>query len=200
MLSPAFRLNYGWRSRPIFGALRLRRPAAQHTEAEGLMLRDLAGDARVVVEIGVAEGGSAWEAAQVMRRDATLHLIDPYLRRTMGRVVPARRVAKRLVASVARGRVEWHECCSHEAVVGWNDRIDLLFIDGDHSYEGVRQDFEDWTPHLAEHGRVALHDARLGPAWTSPDDGPVRLLAELAESSDWVMIHGVDSLAVLQRP
>jgi predicted O-methyltransferase YrrM len=163
------------------------------------MLRELAREAGVIVEIGVAEGGSAWEAAQVMRPDATLHLIDPYFRRTMGGFVPARVIARRLVDSVARGPVSWHECFSHEAVEGWANSIDFLFIDGDHTYDGVRRDFEEWTPHLAAGGSVALHDARLQSGWTRPEHGPARLLAELAASPAWAVTGGVDSLAVLRR-
>ena len=36
--------------------------------------------------------------------------------------------------------------------------IDFLFIDGDHSYEGVRQDFEMYWPLVVEGGIVAFHD------------------------------------------
>jgi predicted O-methyltransferase YrrM len=36
--------------------------------------------------------------------------------------------------------------------------IDFLFIDGDHSYDGVRQDFEMYTPLVRPGGLVAMHD------------------------------------------
>ena len=40
-----------------------------------------------------------------------------------------------------------------------NDRpIDLLLIDGDHSYAGVRSDWEAWTPHLAPNAWLLMHD------------------------------------------
>lgn len=38
------------------------------------------------------------------------------------------------------------------------DGIDLLFIDGDHTYEGVRQDFEMYRKLVNEGGIVAFHD------------------------------------------
>jgi predicted O-methyltransferase YrrM len=47
-------------------------------------------------------------------------------------------------------------------------KIDLLFIDGDHSYEGVKQDFLQYKHLVAENGLIAFHDivpdlsARLG--------------------------------------
>jgi predicted O-methyltransferase YrrM len=36
--------------------------------------------------------------------------------------------------------------------------IDFLFIDGDHAYEGVRKDWELYSPLLAEGALVAFHD------------------------------------------
>jgi hypothetical protein len=36
--------------------------------------------------------------------------------------------------------------------------IDLLFIDGDHSYEGVKRDFDFFSPMVNDGGVIALHD------------------------------------------
>ena len=38
------------------------------------------------------------------------------------------------------------------------DGIDLLFVDGDHSYEGVLKDWEHYSPLLASGAVVAMHD------------------------------------------
>ena len=38
------------------------------------------------------------------------------------------------------------------------DKIDFLFIDGDHSYEGARKDFEQYKPLMRDGGIIALHD------------------------------------------
>ena len=37
-------------------------------------------------------------------------------------------------------------------------KVDLLFIDGDHSYEGVKKDFEMYSPLVADGGVIAFHD------------------------------------------
>jgi len=38
------------------------------------------------------------------------------------------------------------------------DPIDLLIIDGDHSYEGVKADLSIWLKHVKPNGLVFLHD------------------------------------------
>lgn len=38
------------------------------------------------------------------------------------------------------------------------DEIDFLFIDGDHTYEGVKQDFEMYKDLVADNGLIAFHD------------------------------------------
>jgi hypothetical protein len=40
--------------------------------------------------------------------------------------------------------------------------IDLLFVDGDHSYEGCLNDLENWYPKLIPGGQVVLHDCYFG--------------------------------------
>lgn len=37
-------------------------------------------------------------------------------------------------------------------------KIDLLFIDGDHSIEGVLADWKAYSPLLSEHAIVVMHD------------------------------------------
>jgi predicted O-methyltransferase YrrM len=37
-------------------------------------------------------------------------------------------------------------------------KIDLLFIDGDHTYEGVKADFEKYLPLVKKGGLIAFHD------------------------------------------
>jgi predicted O-methyltransferase YrrM len=48
-----------------------------------------------------------------------------------------------------------------------NDRkIDFLFIDGDHTYEGIKQDFEWYSPLVRSGGIIAFHDIKP----TTPDN------------------------------
>lgn len=44
-----------------------------------------------------------------------------------------------------------------------NDKIDFLFIDGDHSYNGVMQDFEMYKQFVGSSGIIAFHDIAYHP-------------------------------------
>jgi predicted O-methyltransferase YrrM len=46
------------------------------------------------------------------------------------------------------------------------ERLDFVFIDGDHSYEGVKKDFEMYSPLVRKGGFVAFHDICKHPPET----------------------------------
>jgi len=84
---------------------------------------------------------------------------------------------------------------SHEHAQQWRDPIDLLFVDGDHSYDAVRRDFEDWAPRIRPGGYLVLHDV-VHPV----HQGPRRVVQELVEADrNWVDCRYVDSMFVARR-
>jgi len=62
---------------------------------------------------------------------------------------------------------------SNEAVKEWKLPIDVLFIDGDHSYEGAKDDWDNFYPFVKSGGWILFHDCDD----TSP--GVVQLFDEL---------------------
>lgn len=187
-----------WRRRHVVAVLGLRPAVAQHSEAEAHLLRGYARNAKCVVEIGVAEGGSAIELRRVMNHDGTLVLVDPYEPGLFGLSMPWI-VAHRLVDGEDRGDVLWIRRRSTEAAREWNAPIDFIFFDGDHSYQAVKADWQAWSRYVRVGGVAALHDALLSE-WTTSTDGPVRLVEEIAENDPrWKVVDGVDSTAVLRH-
>ncbi len=56
-------------------------------------------------------------------------------------------------------------------------KVDFLMIDGDHTYEGVRADYEMYSPLVADGGLIAFHDILEHPQ--IPDCQVDRLWSEL---------------------
>lgn len=70
--------------------------------------------------------------------------------------------------------------------------IDFLFVDGDHTYDGIRTDWELWAPLVRPGGVVALHDTWPNGARHEP--GVVRFVDELRHqwpSIEWTDPDGV---------
>jgi hypothetical protein len=75
----------------------------------------------------------------------------------------------------------------------WQEPVGFAFIDGDHSYEGVRRDFECWEPHLLAGGLLALDDA------VDTSCGPYRLIREILHTGRFVQVEMVGKVAVLKK-
>jgi predicted O-methyltransferase YrrM len=119
---------------------------------------------RAVLEIGTANGGTLWLLTRVASPDAVLVSVD------LPRVAPDVGYAdwrERVYASFGKSgqrvsliRGDSHRHDTFERVRAALDgrTVDFLLIDGDHSYEGVRADWEMYRALLSPHGVVAFHD------------------------------------------
>lgn len=75
--------------------------------------------------------------------------------------------------------------------VDWSDPIHLLFVDGDHSYRGVKADMEKWTLYIPRGGVALFHDYALY-------DGVRQAVDELVQSG-WKRLQGGANIAALSR-
>lgn len=180
-------------------------PRTMHAPEEARALAELARDSRTVVEIGVYEGSSAIVFIEAMQPGSVLHLIDPFVDES-GWALPSgwgatERATRRVLARSARPdgpRIVWHVERSQEVGRRWGGQpVDLVFVDGDHSPQGVREDWEAWRPHVLPGGHVAFHDARDG------SEGPEQVVNELffgrAPVRGWTVVREVKTLVVVRR-
>lgn len=188
---------------PIFQVLGYRKVIADHSYSEEKLLQKWTKDCQTLVEIGVAEGASARALREAITSTSTLYLIDPYIPGRIPVINFTKMVAHRHVNRCQNATVFWLEKFSYDAIKDWENPIDFLFIDGDHSYEGCMQDWQDWSPFVAPRGIVVFHDARLFEnGWTQPGWGSVRVVNELfreTTSDQWQIVDEVDSLVVVQK-
>lgn len=143
---------------------------------------------KVCVEIGSARGKSACAVGLALRRNGggKLYAIDPHSPTNWNDTSSVDSFAiinEHLQKSGAADFVEIVRKTSSEAAKGWDKKIDLIFIDGDHSYEGVKADWELFLPHLNEFGVVVFHDTlwdlRPDPKLARADMGVPRFVDEL---------------------
>lgn len=88
---------------------------------------------------------------------------------------------------------------SFNVVKNWDKIIDYIFIDGDHTYESVKQDFEEWYPHVKIGGIISIHDSsanRGGPPFWP---GPSRLADELINDDRLEYIETLTALTVFKK-
>ena len=95
---------------------------------------------------------------------------------------------------------ETSEKAYYDFFVKQDIKIDVLFIDGDHSYEGVKLDFDLYSTILSDKGIIMIHDtdeSYENELIISEDskknwdkfDGPAKLIKELGNNKDWNIIN-----------
>ena len=150
-----------------------------------------------IVEIGSWKGRStAWLAAGARLSGARVVAVDPH---TGSREDPDAATLAEFHANLARagvaGHVEPLVMTSAEAARAFDAPIELLFIDGDHTYDAVRLDADLWLPKLVEGGTVMFHD--VGTAGYS---GPRRVFRDsICWSSRFEGIARVGSMVIARR-
>lgn len=152
-----------------------------HNEATALfLLATIAPRGATIVEIGSWKGKSTYCLASGASKDGRVIAIDPFdasgepgSEKVYGEQKGDAPLLDQFVANMRRGAV-WDKVQPlkgySEDFVGRISAIDVLFIDGDHSIEGCKFDFDNYAPHVRDGGYIALHDydpsrPELGPTW-----------------------------------
>jgi predicted O-methyltransferase YrrM len=107
--------------------------------------------AGTVVEIGTCAGKStiALAYAQQTQGRAPIHTID---------IVEHDKIKENLSRAGVAAYVNRIIRSSSEVAASWSDPVELLWIDGDHSYNGVLQDIACWADKVLPGGFMAFHD------------------------------------------
>ena len=137
---------------------------------------------RTVMEIGTANGGTLFMLTRVAAPDATIISLD-LPGGDWGGGYAAERIplyeAFGLPAQkmrLLRGDSHRPESLDQVREILAGRTIDFLFIDGDHTYEGVRMDYEMYSPLVTPGGMIGFHDI----AYT---EGVTRLWNEVKANS-----------------
>jgi predicted O-methyltransferase YrrM len=163
-------------------------------EAEDLAVTafGLGGDA-VIVQIGTFFGASAvlLAGARKLRGGGRVHCVDPfdcsgddysvpayehYLLQAGGGALRSH-FEQNMKAAGLEAWIETHQGRAEDVALGWNTRIDMLCLDGDHSPAGARAAYDAWEPFLKPGGIIAVHNS-APRAYEPTHDGSRRVVVE----------------------
>lgn len=149
---------------------------------EAAYLYDLARGtgATTIVEIGRYKGGSTLLLAAAMSSEARLYSYDLHVKQSYlySGVELDDELRRALERFGLADRVELAVANSH-TVEPPSDTCGLVFVDGDHSYAGVRADYGHWRPVIPHGGHLVFHDAGAAGDLSVPHTEIVCAVAEI---------------------
>jgi predicted O-methyltransferase YrrM len=138
-----------------------------------------------VAEIGRFKGGSTLLLASALPEGAELWSYDLHLalREDLSGPELDRELSEALARFGLSERV--HLLVADSRVADPPPRpCELVFVDGDHSYEGARADYERWREQVAPGGHLLFHDAVDTGGYGNHYPGVVRLMAEVSANPE----------------
>ena len=133
---------------------------------------------KVIVEIGIKVGGNFKILSTLLDKHGLAVGVDPWTKITSREIASAWKMNDAL-CDVRHVKGDSHDVATQEElqdVLGGRP-IDVLFIDGDHSTEGMLADYADYSPLVRPGGIIAVHDifylVEVTEAWRRlPHPGP----------------------------
>jgi hypothetical protein len=119
-----------------------------------------------IVEIGSWSGRTALTMLNATQGHAQIHCFDLWFMQEDGYFkthecgISIMEAFCRNVGDELFRQIQPHPGRSEFWAQHWHEPLDFVYIDGDHSYEGVLRDIHAWTPHVRKGGIIAGHDYR----------------------------------------
>lgn len=154
----------------------------------------------VIVEIGSWKGKSTIQLGKGSKagNKVRVYAVDPHTgsfehKAAYGKISTVEEFKKNIKNAKVDDVITPIVKTSDDASKDFDRPVELVFIDGCHDYESVKQDFELWFPKVISKGTVALHDTLRWP-------GPKRVAKEkILNSKKFKNITAVDSIIFAEK-
>lgn len=154
----------------FYGAGGFIRPAQVKSEITKLVEVVKKTNPNTVMEIGTFNGGTLFLFSMIADKNAEIISLDlPYGK--FGGGYPGWKIPLYKKFARAGQTLKFLRENSHDKMVFEHvkqllngKQLDFLFIDGDHTYDGVKKDFEMYSTLVRPGGIIALHDIAVHPA------------------------------------
>jgi hypothetical protein len=135
----------------------------------------------IVAEVGVQEGHFSKLILQLCQ-PKELHLIDC--------ILTGYSIEQKFKREIDRGQVILHESDSSTAISKFPDAyFDFMYIDADHSYEGVQRDIQAAKTKIKEGGFLIFNDYTYWSPGECINYGVIQAVNELCVKENWEMIY-----------
>jgi len=156
-----------------------------------------------LAEIGVWHGVTTRLMLEAMDPGGVLLAVDPYRPGRFG-FSTQRIIARRHLSGFPRQRICWLRMTGAAAAAAPQTvslgGIQFVFIDGDHSYEGLCSDWEAWNPLVVPGGHLALHDSCSSSTRNLEHLGSVHYARDvICKDPRFEVAEVVETLTVLRR-
>ena len=140
----------------------------------------------VCAEIGVLHG---WFSSYIwnLTRPQKLFLIDRWLSYPCYPVAQEkydkwmRQVLRKFSFQIRERKVKVIRGCSHEVAGLFQDGMfDWIYVDADHSYEGVMKDLLSYEPKMKSNGLILGHDY-----WLNENSGVIEAVRDFCAQRSW---------------
>jgi predicted O-methyltransferase YrrM len=122
---------------------------------------------KTILEVGTAKGGTLFLFSRLAADDAVILSVDlpggkygggySKLKNSLYHAFTLPKQKLHLIRANSHDRATFDDV---KALLG-ERKVDFLFIDGDHTYDGVKKDFEMYSKLVEDGGLVALHDVAV---------------------------------------
>ena len=153
--------NYSGRG--FYDKIRL---AQEHNELKSLSERVMLHNPKVIVEIGTWNGGTFFVWSRIFPNANKIISIDlPDGQYGGGYDVKRIKFFREFISDrtntamhFIRGDSKSLDSVSGLKKILGDDKIDFLYLDGDHTYEGIKKDFEIYKDLMSDDGLIGFHD------------------------------------------
>ena len=126
-----------------------------HSEIKGLIELIDEHKPNSYIEIGMADGGTHFLIRKLCKSIKLSIAVDTDIRNKylLNRITPIEK--SHYVCGFSNNLKTINRV---KRLVGEEQKVDVLFIDGDHSYDGVKQDFDNYNGLVRKGGLIVFHD------------------------------------------
>lgn len=150
---------------------------------------------RLALEIGSDQGVSAAIIAASIDKTGLLYCVDPWPKRRNA-TNPCKAIFERHTRRTGtRERIKVLAGTSRVVEADIPNELEFIFIDGDHSRDGIAFDWNLAKQKLNEGGVICLHDVYVPESepWRRPDS------VNYLRDREFILVEKIHSLAVLRR-